>query len=70
MINTACQIEIIDSQTVSIALGLIVIQAAKMAKSGMGLKQIMDELGQIIPNVHMLMLFDTLKYLAKGGRNR
>jgi DegV family protein with EDD domain len=68
MINTQCQIELIDSQTVSIALGLIVIQAAKMAKSGMSLKQIVDELGQIIPNVRILMLLDTLEYLAKGGR--
>jgi DegV family protein with EDD domain len=68
MITTPCQIELIDSQTVSIALGLVVIQAAKMAKSGMGLKQIVDELGQIIPNVRILMLLDTLEYLAKGGR--
>jgi DegV family protein with EDD domain len=68
MISTACHIELIDSQTVSIALGLVVIQAAKMAKSGMGLKQIMDELGQITANVHILMLLDTLEYLAKGGR--
>lgn len=68
MIHTACQIEVIDSHLVSIALGLVVIQAAKMAKSGMGLKQIVAKLGQIIPNVHMLILFDTLKYLSKGGR--
>jgi DegV family protein with EDD domain len=68
MMSTACNIELIDSQTVSIALGLVVIQASKMAKSGMGLKQIVDELGQIIANVHILILFDTLKYLAKGGR--
>jgi len=68
MISTACHIEIIDSQTVSIALGLVVIQASKMAKAGIGLKQIVDELGQIIANVHILILFDTLEYLAKGGR--
>jgi DegV family protein with EDD domain len=68
MISTTCNIEIIDSRTVSIALGLVVMQASKMVKSGMDLKQIVDELGQIIANVHMLILFDTLKYLAKGGR--
>jgi len=68
MIGKGCPIEIIDSQTVSIAIGLIVIQASKMAKSGMSLQQIADEVGKIIPNVHMLILFDTLKYLAKGGR--
>jgi DegV family protein with EDD domain len=68
MINTGCQIEIIDSQTVSIALGLAVIQAAKTAKSGMDLKSIVNELRQIMTKVHILMLLDTLKYLAKGGR--
>ena len=68
MTGTARYIEIIDSRTVSIALGLIVIQAAKMARSGMNLKQIVAEIGQISPNVRIIMLFDTLEYLAKGGR--
>jgi len=68
MVGDRCPIEIVDSQTVSIAVGLTVIQASKMAKSGMSLQQIVDELGKIIPNVHLLILFDTLKYLVKGGR--
>ncbi len=68
LVEDGCPIEVVDSQTVSIAIGLTVIQASKMAKSGMGLQQIVDEVGQIIPNVHLLILFDTLKYLAKGGR--
>ena len=68
MISKGCPIEIVDSKTVSIAMGLVVIQASKMAKSGMSLQQIVAELGQIIANVHLLILFDTLKYLAKGGR--
>jgi DegV family protein with EDD domain len=68
MIGAAANIEVIDSQSVSIAMGLTVIQAAKMARSGMGLKQITGALGQIMQDVHFLILFDTLKYLAKGGR--
>jgi DegV family protein with EDD domain len=68
MISRPCPIELIDSQTVSIALGLIVIQAAKMARSGMALKQIVEKLSYIINSVHILMLLDTLEYLAKGGR--
>ena len=68
MVESKCPIEVIDTQTISIAIGLIVIQASRMAKSGMSLKQIMDELTKIIPNVHLLVLFDTLKYLVKGGR--
>ena len=68
MVKNGCPIEIVDSQTVSIAIGLMVIQACKMAKSGRSLKQIVDGVGKMIPNVHLLILFDTLKYLAKGGR--
>ena len=68
MVSERCPIEIVDSQTLSIAVGLIVIQASKMAKSGMSLQQIVDELSKIIPSVHLLILFDTLKYLVKGGR--
>jgi DegV family protein with EDD domain len=68
MVKIKCPIEVIDTQTLTIAIGLIVIQASRMAKSGMSLKQIVDELTEIIPNVHLLVLFDTLKYLVKGGR--
>ena len=68
MVSEGCPIEIVDSQTLSIAVGMMAIQACKMAKSGMDLKQIVAELGKIIPNVHLLILFDTLKYLVKGGR--
>ena len=68
MVENRCPIEVVDSQTVSIAVGLMAIQASKMARSGMSLQKILDELSKIIPNVHLLILFDTLKYLVKGGR--
>ncbi|MFC2009952.1 DegV family protein [Chloroflexota bacterium] len=68
MMGKGCPIEIIDSKTVSMALGLVVIAAASMAKNGKGFQQIMDEVKQIVSNVKLLVVFDTLKYLAKGGR--
>ncbi|MFC2026440.1 DegV family protein [Chloroflexota bacterium] len=68
IVGDRCPIEVVDSQTVSIAVGLMAIQASKMAGSGMSLQKILDELNKIIPNVHLLILFDTLKYLVKGGR--
>ena len=34
----------------------------------MSLQQIVVGAGQIIPSVHLLILFDTPGYLAKGGR--
>ena len=54
-----CPIEVVDSQTLSIAVGLMVIQASKMAKSGMSLRQIVDEINKIIPNVHLLKILTT-----------
>ena len=63
-----CPIEVVDSQTVSMAMGIIAIVAAKMARSGKSLQQVTAEVRQIIPDIHLLILFDTLKYLAKGGR--
>jgi DegV family protein with EDD domain len=68
LIDNACQIEVVDSQSVSIAMGLVVMHAAEMARSGLELKHIVEELERMKENTHMLILFDTLKYLSKGGR--
>jgi DegV family protein with EDD domain len=68
MVSSAANIVVIDSRSVSIGMGLMVIQAAKMARSGMSLKQITDALNQTKADNHFLIMFDTLKYLAKGGR--
>lgn len=61
-------IEVIDTQNVSMGLGLIVIAAAESARAGKSLQEIKDEINQIIPKIRLVALFDTLKYLAKGGR--
>lgn len=61
-------IEVIDTQNVSMGLGLIVIAAAESARAGKSLQQIKEEINQIIPKIRLVALFDTLKYLAKGGR--
>ena len=68
MVSNKCHIEVVDSLSLSIGVGLMVILASKMVKSGKNVEQIVDELQKIIPNVHLLILFDTLKYLVKGGR--
>ena len=55
MVKNGCPIEIVDSQTVSIAIGLMVIQACQMAKSGRSLKQIVDGVGKMIPGLGGLL---------------
>ena len=68
IVKSDCPIEIIDSQTVAMALGVIAIAAARMAKAGKSMSEITDATNKMIPNVKLLILFDTLEFLAKGGR--
>ncbi len=68
MIEKECPIEVVDSQVLTMGLGLIDIVAATVAKAGKGMHQVLEEVKQAIPNIHLLALLDTLKYLALGGR--
>jgi DegV family protein with EDD domain len=63
-----CPVEVIDSKTTSMALGLIVMAAVKIANTGASVKQVAEEIRQVVTDVKLLVTFDTLKYLAKGGR--
>jgi len=63
-----CRIEVIDSLTVAMGLGLIVISAAKAAQAGANLDELADLVHKAMPRSHLIAYFDTLKYLAKGGR--
>jgi len=68
MIEGKCRIEVIDSQTVAMGLGLLAISAAKAAKAGTDLEALADLMRKAVPRSHLIAYFDTLKYLAKGGR--
>ncbi len=68
MVNGGCRIEIIDSQKIIMSFGLAVIAAAKMANAEAGLEEIITGLKARLNNSQLVAYFDTLKYLAKGGR--
>ena len=68
LVEKGCPIEVIDSQILTMGLGLLAIEAANMARSGKSLPQVVEEVKRIIPSLHLLGLLDTLKYLALGGR--
>ena len=68
MIENKCRIEVIDSASVAMAFGLLVIAAARAAKEGASLDEVMDIVNKRIPRSHLVIYFETLKYLAKGGR--
>ncbi len=68
LVEKECRIEVIDSLTVAMGLGLIVIAVAKAAQAGANLDKVADLVHRAIPRSHLIAYFDTLKYLAKGGR--
>ena len=68
LMEGSCPIEVIDSQWTSIALGLIAMKLAAGAKAGKGLQELTAEAKALIPDIHYLGFFDTLKYLQLGGR--
>jgi DegV family protein with EDD domain len=68
MVNGDDRIEVVDSLSTSMGLGLITLAAARLAKAGEGLPAIIEEIKTSIPNTHLWGLFDTLKYLFLGGR--
>jgi len=68
MVGPGCRIEVIDSFLVSMGLGLTVMAAARLARAGESLQAVMDEIKQVILQIRMLAVFDTLKYVLLGGR--
>jgi len=68
LLEKACPIEVIDSKTLTMSLGLLVMAAVNIASSGKKLQQVVEEVKQVIPSIHLIGLLDTLKYLALGGR--
>jgi DegV family protein with EDD domain len=67
-VGKECPIEVIDSEVVTMGLGQLAIAANTMAQSGKNLQQVVKEVKEMISNIHVLGLLDTLKYLALGGR--
>ena len=62
------RIEIIDSRMASTGLGLVVLEAARMVKSGASYDRVVEGVRASLPQVHSYFLVDTLEYLQKGGR--
>jgi len=68
MIASKCPIEVVDSQTITLALGLMITAAAKAANAGKSLQQVLAVIKEAMSDTYSLVLLDTLKYLQMGGR--
>ena len=62
------RIEVIDSRSTSMGMGLVVLQAARLAKTGATLDEIIDATRLEIARSAVWFTVDTLEFLARGGR--
>ena len=61
-------IRVIDSGSVSMGVGFLGLEAAKLARAGHSLDEIASRIESMVPNIRLWAVLDTLKYLERGGR--
>lgn len=61
-------LRVVDSQSVSLGLGMLALFAARMARRGLEPDVIVECLESMRGRIHVLFAVNTLEYLARGGR--
>lgn len=67
-LSASDRVYVIDSQSLSTGIGLLVLQAAQMAQDGKTAEEIVETVTALIPKVRASFVVDTLVYLHRGGR--
>lgn len=62
------RIEILDSKTNCMQLGYVVLEAAKAAKEGKSMEEVIEIASKVIISSRFIFAPETLDYLKKGGR--
>jgi DegV family protein with EDD domain len=68
LVSKKCHIEVVDSMSMSMGMGLSVLAAAREARNGSNLEQVAALTRRTVLQVHSLIMADTLKYAVRGGR--
>ncbi|MGI6684176.1 MAG: DegV family protein [Bacillota bacterium] len=61
-------IEVIDSRSISMGIGVLVEEAANFIKKGMNLPSVVEKIREIRENLSVIFVVKTLEYLKRGGR--
>lgn len=61
-------VKVIDTKTLSIAQGWMVLDAAKNIGRGLSFDKVVDQLYKLKPKVQVYYVLETLEYLRRGGR--
>ena len=68
LMKKRCRVEVVVSELAMMAEGLLAIAAAKAARDGAKLDELVKMSRQNISRVGLRIAFDTLEYLKRGGR--
>lgn len=66
--DVSCHIEVHDTLQASMGVGMVAMEAARVAADGAGLEQVSRVARDVIARCQCFALLDTLEYLEKGGR--
>jgi DegV family protein with EDD domain len=58
-----CDIAVMDSETISLGLDILVREAAQLADQSVSLGEIMHQIRGIIPRIYIVLITDTMDYL-------
>jgi len=61
-------IQVFDSKSISLGIGLQVVEALEMVKANLSMENILERLQEIRQRTEVCFSLDTLEYLEKGGR--
>ena len=68
LMQEKCRVEVVDSRAALMGQGFLAILAARAARAGADLDEIISMVQQNMPRVDFRASFDTLEYLERGGR--
>lgn len=64
---SVCRVETIDSLSISMALGFVVIEAARTARAGFGVEEVIDRVHWMIRHSHLLLFCEDLTQLKRSN---
>jgi DegV family protein with EDD domain len=63
-----CPIEIVDSLSISVGMGIPILRAAQEVREGLSLEEIKAHVLDQLSRTRILAVLDTLEYVKRGGR--
>jgi DegV family protein with EDD domain len=64
----AGQVTVVDSKTLSLPQGLMVLAAARAAQEGKSAQAVVETINKLRERLHLLITLDTVEYVVRGGR--